>query len=101
MKQKNIAHSEILTYRFFESNFTKENWQKYQTALAENINRHIGEWQIKEVNYQPYVQEKPWEDGRSRLYKREVRRETILYHQSFKLDYEQNGSLTLENSWNP
>src|SRR4051794_21977873 len=59
LKKNNIVHSEILTHRFYEGNFTKENWQKYQTALTENIKQHGGEWQIKEVNYQPYERKKP------------------------------------------
>jgi len=30
-----------------------------------------------------------------------IRKETIIFHQSAKLEYEQNGSLTFENSWDP
>lgn len=101
LKTKNIAHSEILTHRFSKSNFAEENWQKYQTSLAENITRHSKEWKIKQVNYQPYEREKPREDGGSRLIANEIRKETILYHQSFGLEYDQNGSLVLENYWDP
>lgn len=102
LKQKNIANSQILTYRFFESDFSQENWQKYQTALTENIKRHIGEWQIKEVNYRPYYhgkpKPKPYEFHPDKW--GEIEKRVILVHQSAKLEYDQN-VLDLKKWWEP
>ena len=59
--------------------------------------RHSKEWKIKKVNYQPYEREKPRNDGKPlKIIPGEVREETMLYHQSFNLEYDQNGFLVLE-----